>query len=128
VFIDYTAHVRARLHRFLLILLMLALPLQAFAAASMLGCAFSHQAAAEQMAMTDGMMAGCHEPEQPEAPPAQHECKHCAVCALASTLPIPVSDTPAIMPASRHFTSHPAVSFSGVVPEGPERPPRPTLA
>jgi hypothetical protein len=121
--------VRAQLHRFLLILLMLALPLQAFAAASMLGCALSHRAAGEQMAMVDGMMAGCHETEQPDAPPAQHDCKHCAVCALASALlPIPASNTPAILPVTHHFTSHPAASFSGFVPDGPERPPRPSLA
>jgi len=108
-------------------LLMLALPLQAFAAASMLGCAFSHQDVVEPMAMADEM-AGCHESEQPDAPPAQHDCKHCAVCALASALPIPASDSPAIMPVTHHFTSHPATPFSGFVPDGPERPPRPHLA
>jgi hypothetical protein len=107
-------------------LLMLALPLQAFAAASMLGCMFSHQAMAEPMAMADGMMAGCHEPE-PDAPPAQHDCKHCAVCALALSLPIPASDTPAIIPVTQYFTPPPVAPFNGFVPDGPERPPRPTL-
>jgi len=120
--------VRIQVKRFLLLLLMLALPVQAFASASMLGCAFSHQAAAEPIALADEMMAGCHESGQPDAPPAQHDCKHCAVCALATTPPIPVSATPAILPVTHHFTPHPAVSFSGFVPEGPERPPRPTLA
>lgn len=108
--------------------MMLALPLQAFASASMLGCAFSHQAAAEPMAMADEMLAGCHEPEQPDAPPLQHDCKHCAVCALASALPIPASDMPVILPAVHPYPSHPAAAFSGFVPEGPERPPRPSLA
>ena len=108
-------------------LLILAMPLQAFSAASMLGCAFSHPAAMEPMAMADDMMAGCHEPEQPDAPPVQHDCKHCAVCALASTPPIPASDMPLIMPVTHYFTSQPAAPFSGFVPEGPERPPRPTL-
>ncbi|MBW8328876.1 MAG: hypothetical protein K0M48_06935 [Thiobacillus sp.] len=108
-------------------LLMLALPLQGFAAASMLGCAFSHQAAVEQLAIADEMMAGCHEPDQPDAPPTQHDCKHCAVCALASALPIPASDTPAIQPVTRSFTTHPAASYGGFVPDGPERPPRPAL-
>lgn len=127
-FFDYTARVRAHLHRFLLMLLMLALPLQALASAAMLGCTFSHQAVAEPMALADGMMSGCHEPAQPDAPPAQHDCQHCAVCALASAPPIPVGDSLAIMPATHSYTPHPAASFSGFIPEGPERPPRPTLA
>ncbi|MHB1143367.1 MAG: hypothetical protein ACYCZS_00525 [Thiobacillus sp.] len=119
---------RTRLHRFLLLLLMLALPVQTFASASMLGCAFSHQAAGEQRAMADELMAGCHESEQPDASPAQHDCTHCAVCALASALPIPATDTLTVMPVRQSYTSHPAASFSGFVPEGPERPPRPSLA
>jgi hypothetical protein len=125
-FFDYTAGVRTHLHRFLLMLLMLALPLQALASAAMLGCAFSH-AAAEPIGVANGMMAGCHESDQPEAPPAQHDCNHCAVCALGSAPPIPVGDTLAIMPATPSYTSHPAASFSGFVPEGPERPPRPNF-
>ena len=128
-FFDYTACVRARFHRFLLMLLILALPLQAFASAAMLGCgSFSHQAMMEQMAMADEAMAGCHEPEQPDAPSTQHDCKHCAACALGAALPIPVADIPAIMPAPIHFISHPAASFSGFIPDGPERPPRISLA
>ena len=106
---------------------MLALPLQAFASASMLGCAFSHQSAAEPMAKAGGMMAGCHESEQPDAPPTQHDCKHCAVCTLASVLPIPVADGAAIVPVPHSFASQPTASFSGFVPDGPERPPRPQL-
>jgi hypothetical protein len=106
-------------------LLMLALPMQTFASAAMLGCTFSHQAVAEPMAMADGMMGGCHEAEQqPDTPPAQHDCKHCAACALAAALPIPVTDSPAIMPLRHRFTSSPAAAFSGFIPDGPERPPR----
>lgn len=107
---------------------MLTLPLQALAATSMLDCAFSHQAAAEPMAMADAMMAGCHEPEQPDAPPLQHNCKHCAACALASVLPMPITDRLAIAPVQQSFASHPAVAFDGFVPDGPERPPRADLA
>lgn len=109
-------------------LLMLALPLQTFASAAMLGCTFSHQAMMEQMAMADEAMAACHEPEQPEVPSTQHNCKHCAACALGAALPIPVADTPAIVPAPTRFMSHPAASFSGFIPDGPERPPRISLA
>jgi hypothetical protein len=109
-------------------LLMLALPLQALAGASMLDCTFAHQTAAEAMAMADEMMAGCHEAEPSNPPPEQHDCKHCAACALASVLPMPVADSAAIMPVSHRFASQPATSFSGFIPDGPERPPRPALA
>jgi hypothetical protein len=107
-------------------LLMLALPLQTFASATMLGCTFSHQTMMEQVA--DEAMAGCHEPEQPDVPSTQHNCKHCAACALGAALPIPVADIPAIMPTPIRFISHPAASFSGFIPDGPERPPRISLA
>jgi hypothetical protein len=109
-----------------LLLLMLALPVQTFASAAMLGCALPHQAAMAQMVMADDGMAGCHEPEQPA--PTSHNCKHCTACALASVLPIPAADTLTVVPVRQSFASHPAASFSGFVPEGPERPPRPDLA
>lgn len=109
-------------------LLMLALPLQALASASMLGCTLSHPAP-EPMLMADGMMAGCHEAEPSDHhPPAQHDCKHCAACAPGAALPVPVADSVAIAPAPHRYASQPATLFSGFVPDGPERPPRPILA
>ncbi len=118
---------RAHFHRFLLIVLMLALPLQAFASAAMLGCVLSDRAA-EPMWMAGGTMTGCHEPDQPDTPSTQADCEHCAACALASVLPIPASDSAATAPASIRFVSPPAAFFSGFVPSGPERPPRLFLA
>lgn len=118
---------RASLHRFLLILLMLTLPLQALASAAMLGC-MAHSEAMEQRAMADEMMAGCHESEQPASPSTSHDCKHCAACALGAALPLPAVDTPAIVPARHSFTPHSAALFSGFIPDGLERPPRPFLA
>ena len=115
-------------------LLILALPLQTFASAGvMLGCTVPQQPATEQMAMTDGGMAGemmsaCHEHSQPDAPPAQTKCKHCVACALATALPVPVSESAANMPVSNRFAAQAAVSFSGFIPNGPERPPRTPLA
>lgn len=105
---------------------MLALPVQTFASAAMLGCALPQQAAVELTAMAEDGMAGCHEPEQ--SAPTSHNCKHCTACALASALPIPSSDTPAIVPVPTRYIVHPAAPFSGFVPEGPERPPRTSLA
>lgn len=116
-------------HRFLLMLLMLALPLQTLAAASMMACAMPQQAVIEHIehtAMAGESMAGCHEPEPSPATP--HNCKHCATCALASVLPIPAFDTAAIIPAAQSYALQPAVAFSGFVPSGPERPPRAAFA
>lgn len=129
---DYTFRVRARLHRFLLIVLMLALPVQAFAYSGMQACLLSDQGAAEQMAMSSEAMsmAGCHEadPPQHQGLPAQHECKFCAACALASALPIEFVGSPPVVPIARSFAPQPAVSFSGFIPDSPERPPRAHLA
>jgi hypothetical protein len=126
---------RARLHRFLLMLLMLVLPLQALASAAMLDCMHSHSATAEpmatadEMAMPDGMAAACHEQSHSDgAPAARHDCKHCAACALASALPAPSSGAPAVLPHPTRFAPHAAESFSGFIPDGPERPPRTSLA
>lgn len=107
-------------------LLMLALPVQAFASAAMLGCAILHQATMAPMATADETMAGCHEPEQ--SAPTPHDCKHCTACVLASALAIPVVDLATVMAVRESYISHPAAAFSGFVPEGPERPPRPDPA
>lgn len=109
-------------------LLMLVLPLQALAATSMLDCALSHQAELAPMAMADEPMAGCHEPEQPGAPSSEHNCKHCPVCALASAMPIAASDRVTLLPVPYRFASQPAAIMSGYIPDGPERPPRLSLA
>lgn len=118
---------RIRFHRFLLILLMLGLPVQTFAAASMLVCAAGHPAPLghHATAATESM-SGCHEPEP--SPPQSHDCKHCTVCALASALPIPVSATARWAADAPTFQPLAAVSFSGYIPDGPERPPRTSLA
>lgn len=117
---------RTHFHRFLLILLMLGLPVQTVAAASMLVCASApHQAMPAQPVTADAAMAGCHESEP--LPPQSHDCKHCTVCALASALPIPVTDTPRWAPFAPHFQPPSVVTFSGFIPDGPERPPRTSL-
>lgn len=107
---------------------MLALPLQALASASMLACTFSHQPAPQQAVSDAAAMGGCHDPAQTDAPSASHTCKHCAACALGSALPIPTGGSLAIATLTRSFPPIAAVSFAGVVPDGPERPPRPRLA
>ena len=118
---DCTSRVRARLHRFLL---MLALPAQALAYSAMQACTVANRGAAEPMA-TSGetmAMAGCHAPDQPHSAPVQHECKYCAACALASALPIEFAGSTPVVPIARSFALPPAASFSGFIPDGPERP------
>ena len=117
--------------RFLILLMMLVLPVQTFASAAMLGCAFSHQgpSSAPQMAMTDEGTPPCHTPEQPDAKPAQHDCKHCTACYMASALPIPSVFAPPIAPHSPSVIVPLAPSsFIGFIPDSPERPPRTTAA
>ena len=127
---DYTFRVHARFHRFLLMVLMLTLPVQAFAYSGMQACLFSDQGAAEQRAMSGEAMsmAGCHEATPSHHMPAQHECKFCAACALASALPIEFAGSTPVVPIAHSFAQQPAALFSGFIPDGPERPPRTPLA
>ncbi len=115
---------RAHLHRLLLLCLMLALPLQGYAAASMLSCALAHGGvpAAVEAATP------CHQSAEPEPSPERHDCAHCAMCMLASALPIPVV---AALPADatvRAYGIRPPASMATHLPDGLERPPQPALA
>lgn len=120
---------RAAFHRFLLMCLVLALPLEAFASASMLACALSHGAEPQPLAsVAADVPPPCHAEEAPEQAPAEHDCTHCAACYLASALPIPARIVlPADQPAQDYAALSPA-RFAGFIPDGPERPPRPRLA
>jgi hypothetical protein len=103
-------------------LLMLSLPLQALAAASMPDCALdavpAHQTAEALQ------IAACHESDHPDNTATPHSCKHCAACALAAALPAPLDTSLALAPAAKRFMMQPAASFSGFIPGSPERPPR----
>lgn len=123
-FSDYTVCVHANFHRFLLMMLMLILPLQAFAAASMMGCMLNPA----PVHAAPILMADCHESEQSDNSPAPHDCTHCAACALAAVLPLPLNASLALVPATLRFVTQPAASFSGFIPASPERPPRLSLA
>ena len=115
------------LRRFLLLIMMLALPLQGLASAGMLGCAFATHPdnAHAATAAPDGMMGGCHEAEaQPQAPANDHSCKHCAAC-FAGSLPLPPAFPVAVTAApTQAAIPHVATPYVSPTPEGPERPPR----
>ena len=123
-----------RLKRFLLIFMMLALPVQAFASVALLGCEFARgdngMPAAMDMVGMDHAMADCHEAPAGESsvPGGEHQCSHCAACYLAAAFPIPAVLTSPVAPIP--YSPHLLITenFSGFVPEGPERPPRTTHA
>ncbi len=119
----YTARVRNRFKHLLLIFMMLALPVQASAA--LLGCELSRAVPKIQVAMDHGMSV-CHDApaDKPDVPVGEHQCSHCAACYLAAAFPIPVSADALVTPIP--YTPHLQIaeSFSGFIPEGPERPPR----
>ncbi len=115
--------------RFLLMFMMLALPVQAFASAALLGCEFSSTGAEAGVTM-DHAMADCHEvPAEKSAMPAgEHQCSHCAACYLAAAFPMPASATAQVTPLPYTPPLARIEPFSGFIPEGPERPPRTALA
>lgn len=124
---------RSHFKRFLLTVLLLAVPLQGFASAAMAGCAFSHPAqaiqhASDKQAMMDDSAAMCHEPKPAGKVPTSHDCTHCAACYLASALLVPTLDIAAIVPAAHRIAPRADDAFAGFIPDSPERPPRPFFA
>src|SRR5512143_3880985 len=96
---------RVRFRRFLSALLMLVLPLQGLAFASMLELPAAPQPQALQQLAADDGMEHCHEPARPDQA-GQHACKHCAACALGAALPAPIAAGLAAQPAPRSFAAH----------------------
>ncbi|HQT29662.1 MAG TPA: hypothetical protein PLE48_07245 [Thiobacillus sp.] len=117
---------RTPFHRLLLIVLMLLLPLQTFAASSILGC--MRDPAAAQLDPVPMSMAACHEPDPAESAPTPHDCAHCAACVLASALPISLASPLKLMSTRQHYTAQPIAAFNGFIPASLERPPRLSLA
>lgn len=122
----YTSGVRTRFQRFLLILLMLGLPLQTFAATSMIVCMSVHETLAVQQVAAEDAVASCHDSEV--ALPQSHDCTHCSLCVLASALPIPAAERVRALESTRDFVTCSVVRVNGFIPDGPERPPRTSLA
>ncbi|MEE2976829.1 MAG: DUF2946 family protein [Pseudomonadota bacterium] len=123
------------LTRLLLWLVVLALPLQGFAATAMMarGGAMD-DAAVVMVAPEDGAVisGACHEHEDAmtsgaeSKAPAQSHCKTCPICAtcslgsvvpLAASLGVPLIKLPAAAPRGL------AVSFRSFIPEALQRPP-----
>lgn len=121
----YTARVRNRFKHLLMVFMMLALPVQTFASAALLGCELSRAAPETQVAMDHGMSV-CHDApaDKPDMPVGEHQCGHCAACYLAAAFPIPAASAALVTPIPYSPYLQTSESFSGFIPEGPERPPR----
>ena len=109
--------------------MLLVLPVQTFASAAMLGCAFSHQGQTahrvlDKQVMLDEAVATCHEPEQSEKSPASRNCTHCTACYLTSFMMVPAISGVPILAFTPSFIPHAEVTFIGFIPDSPERPPR----
>jgi hypothetical protein len=127
------------LTRLLLWLVVLALPLQGFAATAMMARAGAMDDAVVAMAMPADngavMSDACHEhkeamaamaPDSGTKVPAQSHCKTCPICAacslgsvvpLAASLGVPLLKLPAVAPRGL------AISFHSFIPEALQRPP-----
>ena len=121
-----------RFRNALMWLLLLALPLQGFAAATMLHCGAGHQrtvaTAASKSASPHHHEAGqahqhaaASDTAQPDL--AKSKCSACAACCMGTALPAAALAfepfAPALAPLS--FVTAPAIGF---VTDGPDRPPR----
>lgn len=113
--------------------MLLVLPLQGFASAAMLGCAFSHPAqtmqhAFEMQAMTDDSGPMCRESKPTGKLSPSQECTHCAACYLTSALLIPALEIATVALVVHRVVPLADDAFSGHIPDSPERPPRPLFA
>ena len=138
-----------RIFKFLMIwFLLLAVPMQGYAAATMLNCGSTHRhemlaldAAAHQQDAATHAHAAQHHDAAPEATATdtvtpdgysgKHDktsCSACAACCVAAAvIPSGLSWTPPYSRSESPFAVL-AVSFSGYIPAGLERPPRFILA
>jgi hypothetical protein len=142
--------------RFLLLwLMLLALPMQGFAAAGMLFCGPGHHGATPQAISAladhpDGAMAHSHQhgatatsdqhsaqahhatPEKPQSDPLKldkvgaDKCSVCSACCNAAAMPVAAATTLAIAPQAGPIAAD-SVSFAGFIEGQLERPPRPIL-
>ena len=128
----YTFAMTTGLRNALMWLLLLALPLQGFAAATMLHCGAGHQQTAAS-SLSKSASAHQHEAGQahrhaaasdtPQPDLTKSKCSACAACCMGTALPAAALAfepfAPALAPPS--FVSAPAIGF---VTDGPDRPPR----
>ncbi len=116
----------------IVLLLMLAIPFQGFAAAMQSGCALGHHRATLHQHDGHDDHASMHVPhamadaDTESETGATTECK-CSTCGLGTGLPVSRTDTTLTLPAAAplgRFVYLPVI----MITSGPERPPRNILA
>ncbi|MDO9312970.1 MAG: hypothetical protein Q7T97_00305 [Burkholderiaceae bacterium] len=117
-----------RVRAALMWVLLVALPFQGFAAASMLGCGPSHHRVSESAALEAAPAASAHEHEHDAS--ADHrdadkasKCSVCAACCVGAALPAAALVFAAAAPADAPPTLR-SMGAVGFLTDGPDRPPR----
>ncbi|MDE2598426.1 MAG: hypothetical protein KGL40_02255 [Rhodocyclaceae bacterium] len=123
--------------RLILWIMLIALPLQSYAAAAMMHCAPRHEAAAQVSVHhhddNDGMAMHKHADDGASKASGAHsaansKCSACSTCCLvgmAATNSIAVAPT---LDGTPVLVPHPELALPSVVLEGQKRPPRPSIA
>ncbi|KAB8047885.1 hypothetical protein GCN78_21050 [Janthinobacterium rivuli] len=118
----------------LILLLIVAVPLQAAAAGAMRTCAASPAVAVaaacqHQAAQSAAVPHNADTPEENTKPPAKHAaCGACSSCCLG-TLMAPCPALPAAAcTGAQQVAIATATMLTGFIPDGPRRPPRPLSA
>ena len=139
----YHADMRRAIRTLLSCFLMLAIPLQGIAAASMLACGPHHAALAQRADAARHDHAAGHAQHQHDAMPAagvdddgpggsfelfNFKCSACAACCTVSAMPAAPMPALAFVPSIGVAIPFFGSSFAGIVPDGLERPPSQHLA
>lgn len=109
----------------------LLLPLQGFAATTMLLCGPAHHAPAAAAAMPHDALAhdagpGIHEHHAP-AKPAGGKCSACAACCMSTAI-VPATVVLPVLPVMTVYAIRSFAAPGAVISSGLERPPRSFLA
>lgn len=107
-------------------LMLLAIPLQGFAAASSALCGAAAAPAASHVAAS--MDQGhCATPDQP-APDTPYKCSHCAFCCVGMTIAPAFAAPAAAHPLASEPIAYAAMHVTAHIPGGLERPPHSPIA
>lgn len=123
----------SRVRHVLMWMLLFALPLQGYAAATLLGCGPNHHpVSATAMSEAAPAAAAAHvhlhdaAVDDPHADPVVSTCSVCAACCVGAALPAAPLLFAAAAPAAAP-TAWLSIGEVGFLTDGPDRPPRTTL-
>jgi hypothetical protein len=110
-------------------LVLLAVPLQGFAAAAAFGCAHgapAHGMQAHETMRQPAMQHGhaCHQHHAAKADAHDGKCGNCAACCAGAAIAPPVMSVAGLATESSHYLIADAGPVPSADPDHPERPPR----